>query len=79
MATIINIFTLFCIEHDLIGFDPDTSRLVFITSEADLDETFDLRKKLLKQHPVIQIRRDLADAHLYLMKQWVIEFIASKR
>ena len=67
-------------ECDFIGFDEKGSRVLFMTSEADLadkdDDKIKLRKSMLKRHPNINIRSNLTDCHLYLMKKWVIDYLA---
>jgi translation initiation factor eIF-2B subunit gamma len=75
--------TLSCIitERDLVGIDAQTSRLIFIVSEADLvsenetDPTILLSKSVCKQFPEINVESDLLDAHLYVFKKWVCDYV----
>ena len=69
------------IERDLVGIDAQTSRLIFMVSEADLvsenetDPTILLSKSICKQFPEINVESDLLDAHLYVFKKWVCDYI----
>lgn len=68
-------------EKDLVGIDAQTSRLIFMVSEADLvsenetDPTILLSKSICKQFPEINVESDLLDAHLYVFKKWVCDYI----
>lgn len=70
-------------ERDFIGFDEKGSRVLFMTSEADLtdldDDKIKFRKSLFKKHPNVNIRSNLTDCHLYLMKKWVIDYLADNK
>lgn len=66
-------------EKDLIGLDgPDKSRIVFLNSEADFVENVSIKTSLIKQCPNFVISRNLLDAHVYIIKKWVIDFIKKK-
>jgi len=67
------------LEKDFVGLDPHTSRLVSITSEADLDTSLNIRRSVLKRYPNILLHSKLMDAHLYVMKKWVVDFISDNR
>ncbi|XP_060565446.1 translation initiation factor eIF-2B subunit gamma-like [Ruditapes philippinarum] len=70
-------------ERDFIGFDEKGNRVLFMTSEADLtdmdDDKIKFRKSLFKKHPNVNIRSNLTDCHLYLMKKWVINYLADNK
>ncbi|KAK6188198.1 hypothetical protein SNE40_004430 [Patella caerulea] len=66
-------------ERDFIGFDEKGKRVLFLTSEVDLEETISFSKSTLKRHPYINIRSKLTDCHLYLLKKWVVDFLAENQ
>lgn len=66
-------------EKDFIGFDEKGQRVLYMTSEADLEEeTVTFKRSVLKKHPYINIRSNLTDCHLYLIKKWVVDYVADK-
>lgn len=66
-------------EKDFIGLDEKGQRVLFMMSEADLeDESFTLKRSILKKHPFLNIRSNLTDCHLYMIKKWVVDFVADK-
>ncbi|XP_052775197.1 translation initiation factor eIF-2B subunit gamma-like [Mya arenaria] len=70
-------------ERDFIGFEDNGNRVLFMTSEADLadmdDDKIKFRKSLFKKHPNVRIRSNLTDCHLYLIKKWVVDYLAENR
>lgn len=70
-------------ERDFIGFDEKGNRVLFMTTEADLadldDDKIKFRRSLFKKHPSMNIRSNLTDCHLYLMKKWVIQYLADNK
>ncbi|RZF48352.1 hypothetical protein LSTR_LSTR007519 [Laodelphax striatellus] len=66
-------------ERDLIGIDPLTSRLVLVASSSDYDNELPLSQALLRKHGKIQIHSKLLDGHLYIMKHWVCQYLASNK
>lgn len=63
-------------EKDLIGLsDEDKSRIVFLNSEADFSENVSIKKSMIDQCPNFIINRNLLDAHVYIMKRWVIDYV----
>ncbi|XP_060075039.1 translation initiation factor eIF-2B subunit gamma-like [Ylistrum balloti] len=66
-------------ERDFIGFDEQGDRVLFMASEADLDEHIKFRKSMLKRHPCLNIKSGLTDCHMYLMKKWVVDFLESSK
>lgn len=68
-------------ERDFIGLDPKGSRVLLMTSEGDLadDNKVVFRRSVMKKHPNINIRSNLTDCHLYLMKKWVIDYLVQNR
>ncbi|CAG2204136.1 EIF2B3 [Mytilus edulis] len=66
-------------EKDFIGFDERGDRVLFMASEADLEDTVTFRKSVLKRHPFINIKSGLTDCHLYLIKKWVIDYLSTSQ
>ncbi|XP_062571421.1 translation initiation factor eIF-2B subunit gamma-like [Saccostrea cucullata] len=64
------------LEKDFFGFDEKGERILFTQSEADVDETISVKKSVLKKHPYMCIKSGLTDCHLYLMKKWVVDYLA---
>lgn len=62
-------------ETDLIGIDNNTGRLVFLASASDFEETINISKRLLTKHASFTINSKLMDAHLYIIKKWVLDFL----
>ncbi|XP_020608037.1 translation initiation factor eIF-2B subunit gamma-like [Orbicella faveolata] len=66
-------------QLDYISIDSRENRLLFFATEADLDETLMIRKPLLKRYPCINIVKNLMDAHLYIIKKWVVDYLAENK
>lgn len=54
-------------EVDFIGVDEEGSRILIYASEADFEDVFPVRLSTLKRHPLIELRTDLIDNHVYMM------------
>ncbi|XP_037074836.1 translation initiation factor eIF-2B subunit gamma-like [Pollicipes pollicipes] len=63
-------------ERDLVGLAEPGPRLCLLASEADFEEEMALRLALLRRHPRLVVRRDLLDAHLYLLGPGLLDFVA---
>ncbi|CAG2120280.1 unnamed protein product, partial [Medioppia subpectinata] len=64
------------IEKDLIGIDAQNGdRLVFMSSEADFDESVSFSVSMLKKCPQMTIKSNLLDAHIYLLKKWTLRYL----
>uniref|UniRef100_A0A182JKQ4 Translation initiation factor eIF2B subunit gamma n=2 Tax=Anopheles atroparvus TaxID=41427 RepID=A0A182JKQ4_ANOAO len=63
-------------EKDLIGYDKTTTKVLFMASASDFEETVKLPGHLLRENPEIIISSGLLDAHIYIMKKWVVEYLA---
>lgn len=66
-------------QRDIIGLDEHQNRLIYLDAEDDLDEKLVVHKSLLKRFPFVNIKSNLVDAHLYIIKKWVIDFLASNK
>ncbi|XP_053672560.1 translation initiation factor eIF-2B subunit gamma [Anopheles nili] len=62
-------------EKDLIGYDKTSGRVVFMASSSDLEETVKLSSEILNEYPDLTISSSLLDAHIYIMKKWVVEYL----
>jgi hypothetical protein len=71
-------FILFA-DRDLVGLDTETSRLVFLASISDFDDTVSMPRRLLRKHPHISMFSQLTDAHLYILRKWVIDYLAYEK
>ncbi|XP_028417670.1 translation initiation factor eIF-2B subunit gamma-like [Dendronephthya gigantea] len=66
-------------QRDIIGLDGQQNRLLIFDAEDDLDEILTLHKSLLKRFPYVNIKSDLLDGHLYIIKKWVVDFLISNK
>uniref|UniRef100_A0A8C4QJV1 Translation initiation factor eIF2B subunit gamma n=1 Tax=Eptatretus burgeri TaxID=7764 RepID=A0A8C4QJV1_EPTBU len=55
------------------------TRLLYLASEADLDDDLSLKKSLLCRFSRIRIKTSLMDAHLYCLKKWVLDLLTEER
>lgn len=62
-------------ETDLIGIENNTGRLIFLASASDFEETINISQRLLRKHANFTMHSKLMDAHLYIIKKWVIDFL----
>ncbi|CAG9773617.1 unnamed protein product [Ceutorhynchus assimilis] len=66
-------------EKDLIGIDEQTQRLVFMASVSDFESQVTLPLSLLKKHTLVKMYSTLIDSHVYVLKNWVIQYLKSER
>ncbi|KAG8236950.1 hypothetical protein J437_LFUL016145 [Ladona fulva] len=66
-------------EQDLVGIDPATSRLVFLASASDFEEEVQLPRALLRKHQRLSLYSRLVDSHLYILRKWVVDFLAYEK
>lgn len=62
-------------ERDLIGIHPDTNRLLFLASTSDFEESMSVNAHLLRKNGKMTIFSRLVDSHIYVMKNWVLDFL----
>lgn len=62
-------------DRDLICIDKETQRLVFLASASDFEEQVTLPRVIIKKFGSISMYSRLLDAHLYVMKKWVIDYL----
>lgn len=65
-------------ERDLVGLDEETGRLVFLASASDFDEDFEIPRVLIQKHNSVKIYSRLLDAHVYILKKWVLDFLVEQ-
>lgn len=63
-------------ERDLVGIDSENNRLLFLASTTDFQENFSLPAHLLRSYGQVNIFSNLSDAHIYLLKRWVVGYLA---
>lgn len=63
-------------ERDLVGINPVNDRLLFLASTSDFEESMTLPAHLLRSHGKVVIHSGLVDAHVYLVKKWVVDYLA---
>ena len=64
-------------ERDLIGLKDN--HLCLFTAEADVDEKLAISSKVLRSAGSFTVHSNLLDAHLYIVKRWVCDFIISDK
>lgn len=62
-------------DRDLVCIDKETSRLVFLASASDFEENVTIPRILIKKFNSISMYSRLLDAHVYVMKKWVIDYL----
>lgn len=63
-------------ERDLAGINPKNDRLLFLASTSDFEKKVSLPGHLIRSHGKINIHSGLTDAHIYLVKKWVVDFLS---
>lgn len=66
-------------ERDLIMTNIDTDRLIFSASLSDFEEQINLPGHLFRANGKVRVTSRLLDAHVYVMKRWVIDFLQEVR
>ncbi|XP_038210697.1 translation initiation factor eIF-2B subunit gamma [Zerene cesonia] len=62
-------------DRDLVCIDKETERLCFLASASDFEENVSIPRLLLKKFSSLSIYSRLLDAHVYVMKKWVINYL----
>ncbi|XP_038056309.1 translation initiation factor eIF-2B subunit gamma-like [Patiria miniata] len=66
-------------QRDIIGLDEKGGRILLLAAQADIEEDLTLRKSVFKRYPFIQVKTRLMDAHMYILKKWVLDFLADNK
>ncbi|KAJ3071835.1 hypothetical protein HDU98_004726 [Podochytrium sp. JEL0797] len=64
---------------EYIAIDHSTCRLLFSVAGDEVDDELPVRMSILDKFPVVNIHTKLRDAHLYVFKHWVIDFLAKSK
>ncbi|KOB69035.1 eIF2B-gamma protein [Operophtera brumata] len=62
-------------DTDFVCIDKETQRLVFLASASDFEDTLTIPRVLAKKFSSISLYSRLLDAHVYVMKRWVVDYI----
>lgn len=62
-------------DRDLVCIDKETQRLVFLASASDFEENVTIPRILLKKFNTISMYSRMLDAHVYVMKKWVVNYL----
>lgn len=65
-------------DRDLVCIDKETSRLVFLASASDFEENVRIPRLLMKKFSSLSMYSRLLDAHVYVMKHWVLNYLVEK-
>ncbi|EDW02299.1 translation initiation factor eIF-2B subunit gamma [Drosophila grimshawi] len=65
-------------ERDIIGIHPATQRLAFVFAASDCEDTLNIQRHLLKNKGQLDVYGRLMDAHIYVLKKWVIGYLHRK-
>lgn len=63
-------------ERDMILTNLNTSRLLFLASLSDFEEDVQLPAHLFRSNGKVQVETKLLDAHIYIIKKWIVDFLA---
>lgn len=62
-------------ERDLAGIDARTRRLHFLASTSDFEDSVIIAGHLLRVNPYLRIHSRVIDAHVYVIRRWVVDFL----
>ncbi|XP_047985910.1 translation initiation factor eIF-2B subunit gamma [Leguminivora glycinivorella] len=62
-------------DRDLVCIDKETQRLVFVASASDFEDNITLPRVIIKKFNSISMYSRLLDAHVYVMKHWVVNYL----
>lgn len=62
-------------DRDLVCIDKETHRLAFLASASDFEENVTIPRILIKKFNSVSMYSRLLDAHVYVMKKWVIDYL----
>jgi len=61
-----------------VGLDPATDRLLLLAPAQAFESAFSVRRKVLRAHPSMSFRTDMADARCYLFAHWVLALLQKR-
>jgi translation initiation factor eIF-2B subunit gamma len=65
------------INFDFVGMT-EQRRLLLLSSTEDFEETFRLKRKMLKQFPNVTLNTTLSDPHLYVFSRWTLDLLEKR-
>ena len=60
---------------DIVAMADDSERILLLQNETEIDEKLALTRSLLLKFPCLEVRTDLRDTHVYLMKRSVLDIL----
>ncbi|XP_063230797.1 translation initiation factor eIF2B subunit gamma isoform X2 [Bacillus rossius redtenbacheri] len=66
-------------ERDLVALDNETSRLVFLASMSDFEESVPVSRNLLRKHHCLSVHSNLLDSHVYVLRSWLCRFLSDEK
>ena len=63
-------------DRDFIGLDPRDDRILYISSEKDIEQEVVIKRGQLAQLPHMRLHTDLIDCHLYLVSRTALEILS---
>ncbi|EDV23090.1 uncharacterized protein TRIADDRAFT_58011 [Trichoplax adhaerens] len=66
-------------QCDFVGVSEKDSRLVFLSTAVDVHKDLAIKRNLFMKYPRVLLRTDLIDAHLYLVKKWILDFLIENK
>ncbi|XP_047123195.1 translation initiation factor eIF2B subunit gamma isoform X1 [Hydra vulgaris] len=65
-------------NKDVVSIDTQENRLLYFANEGDIEsDNIVFKKSMMKRYSNIKLLTNLVDCHLYIMKKWILEYIAS--
>lgn len=66
--------------YDIVGFNTtEENHLVYFEHDAKFSDTLTLKKGFLKHCPSIKFHANRQDAHIYIMKNWILKYLDRNR
>ncbi|XP_027215464.1 translation initiation factor eIF2B subunit gamma isoform X3 [Penaeus vannamei] len=66
------------LSSDVICTESGTGRLMFAVAGGDYDEVVTLSSRVMKKAKSLDLSTSLTDAHLYVMKRWLLDYALTK-
>mmetsp|Transcript_2676 Transcript_2676/g.6287 ORF Transcript_2676/g.6287 Transcript_2676/m.6287 type:complete len:480 (+) Transcript_2676:232-1671(+) len=73
---VINYFGV--VPGNTVGTKGQTSGRVVLMKSAAQEDPVSVSKQLLRREPRVRLHSDLFDAHVYIMRRWVVELLCSE-
>jgi translation initiation factor eIF-2B subunit gamma len=64
-------------NFDFVGLT-DQRRLLFLSSTEDFEETFRLKRSMLRKFPNMTLNTTLSDPHLYVFSRWTLDLLEKR-